>query len=346
MPETWAGIKFDKDGLCSLCREAEKEVVIDWAARQKTLKKILSKYKSYAIKKNNKYDCLVGYSGGKDSVYTLYEMVKKYGMRPLVVTFDHGFQLSADAEYNMMAIPKKLDCDHLRFTLGNDFRNALCKKGSQVNGDFCWHCHNGLGAFPARMSAQWDIPLQIWGEPSAKYQTTSDYTMDDVEEQDKERFKKVFRAGITPSMVKPKGYHLRDFLPLTWPKKKFELKALYLGNFQPWDQRKQVDIIKRELSWRTAKVEGTYVNWDKVDCPYEPVRDWQKYIKRGLGRTTFQASKDIRELGMMRKKAIELVKKHDGKRPKALDNFLKEVGMTEKEFMTITKKHIVKPKKK
>jgi hypothetical protein len=262
-------------------------------------------------------------------------------MTPLVVTFDHGFILSPEGEWNMTEIPKKLDCDHLRFTLGNGLRNALCRKASEVNGDFCWHCHNGVGAFPARISMQWDIPLQIWGEPSALYQTFGVYKLEDLEEQDKKHFESLFQAGVTPELVTPKGYELRDLLPMQWPNGKFQLKAIYLGNYEPWDQREHVEIITRELGWKHRQMEGTYVDWDKVDCPFEPVRDWQKYIKRGFGRTTFQASKDVREGRLTRKEALKLVEKYDGKRPKALDIFFKEVCMTEKEFNEITNRHIV-----
>ena len=137
MTETWEGIEFDAEGVCSLCREAEKKVRIDWDERQEMLFEILEKYKRYAKDKGNKYNCVVGYSGGKDTVYTLWAMVKKYGMKPLVVTADHGFQLSAEGEWNLMEIPKKLDCDHLRFTPGKPLRNALCRRGSEINGDFC-----------------------------------------------------------------------------------------------------------------------------------------------------------------------------------------------------------------
>ena len=110
MPETWEGITFDEEGVCSICRESEKEIKVDWEQRQEVIKRILEKFKLYAKEKGNKYDCIVGYSGGKDSAYTLWATVKKYGMKPLVVTFDHGFKLSPDAEFNLMEIPKKLDC--------------------------------------------------------------------------------------------------------------------------------------------------------------------------------------------------------------------------------------------
>ena len=83
------------------------------------------------------------------------------------------------------------------------------------------------------------------------------------------------------------------------------------------------------------------MDWDKVDCPYEPVRDWQKFIKRGLGRTTFQASKDVRDGLMSREEALKLVEQLDGKRPSSLDNFLKETGMAENEFEEYSKRHIV-----
>ena len=163
MPETWAGITFDENGVCNSCREAEKSSVIDWDKRQLQLSKILQKYREYAKQKGSKYDCVVGYSGGKDTSYTLWAMVVKYHMKPLVVTFDHGFTLPQGSEWNLMEIPKKLNCDHLRFTIGNGLRNALCHTASKANGDFCWYCHNGVGAFPARISKLFNIPLQIWG---------------------------------------------------------------------------------------------------------------------------------------------------------------------------------------
>lgn len=346
MPETWDGIEFDEKGVCSICRSHDKKAQINWKERQKELAETIKYYKEYAKKSRNKYDSVIGYSGGKDSTYTLWAAVVKYGLKPLVVTFDHGFPLSPEGEWNLKEIPKRLDCDHLRFTLGNGLRNALCRKGSEVNGDFCWHCHNGVGALPARISKQWDIPLQIWGEPSAEYQTAgAGYEFEHKEEQNKEHYEKVFQVGATREKVRPDNYSLNDLLPMSWPEGQFPLKAIYLGNYEPWDQRKHADIITRELGWKRRQSEGTYVDWDKVDCPYEPVRDWQKYIKRKFGRTTFQASKDIRDGLITREEALKLVGKYDGKRPSSLDDFLKQINMSEEEFNDISKRHIVKTAK-
>ncbi len=344
MPETWSGITFDEQGVCNICRNYEKKKGIDWEARQEALELILYEYKDRAKKTGNKYDCLVGYSGGKDTAYTLYAMVKKWDMRPLCVTWDHGFKLDQGAEYNLQEIPKILNVDHLRFTIGNDLRNALCRKASEVMGDFCWHCHNGVGAFPARVSKMFDVPLQIWGEPNSDGGAL--YGFDDKEEQNYEHYKQMFQGGVTPEMVLPDGYEKRDLLPMQWPDEKFPLKAIYLGSYEPWDQNEHARIIEKELGWRPypfkdfdpklIRMCGNYRNWDKRDCPYETVRNWQKFIRRGFDKLSFQASKDIRDGLITRDNALEIIKQ-EGQRPVNMEAFCKETGISESEFYRITK---------
>ena len=340
LPSTWSGITFNSEGICNVCTEYKKYAKIDWKKRQFALKRILSEWKAYAWGRGNKYDCLVGYSGGKDTAYTLWAMKRKYKMSPLAVTWDHGFKLSPEAEYNMTEVPKILDVDHLRFSIGNGLRNALCKKASRVMGDFCWHCHNGVGAFPARVSKMMDIPLQIWGEPTAIYQTGGEFSVQDMEEQDEDHFHRVFQCHVTPDMVKPFEYELIDMQPMTWPDGEFPLKPIYLGNFEPWNQRENVKIITDELGWKHRESENTWCDWDKVDCEYEVVRDYQKFLRRGFGKASFQASKDIREGLIGRTKALELVEKYEGKVPSNMDKFCEEVGVTAKEFDEMTSRNI------
>ena len=349
MAQTWSGITFDSRGVCNICRNYEKKRKVDWEGRQRTFNEILAQYRDRARGTGNKYDCMVGYSGGKDTAYTLWAMVKKYDMRPLAVTWDHGFHLSEDAEFNLMEVPKRLDVDHLRFTIGNGLRNEMCRKSSMVAGDFCYHCHLGVGAYPTRVSKMMDIPLQIWGEGTGEYQTSgSGYTFDQIEEQDFEHYKKLFQSGVTPEMVIPDGYESRDMQPFEWPMR-YEVKALYLGSFEPWDQIEHAEIVKRELGWKPYPFEdfdpeliktwGNYRNFDKVDCPYETVRNWQKYMRRGFDKIVFQASKDIREGLLTREQGLDLLK-YEGQRPINMDAFCKETGITEEEFNRITKRDI------
>lgn len=340
MPDTWPGIHYDDNGVCNICKEHDIKVNINWNDRQTQFKLLLDRFKDYAKLKGNKYNCLVGYSGGKDTAYTLWAMVKKYHMKPLAFTFNHGFNLSPEAQYNLYEIPKLLDVDHITFTLGNNFRNSLCKHSSIIMGDFCWHCHAGVGAMPAKISKQWDIPLQIWGEPTAEYQTVgSTYSMNILEEQDYNHYLKAFVTGNTPDKMIPKGYTIEDMKPLVWDAHK-KLKAVYLGSYEPWDQYKNVEIIMKELKWKVRKSEVTYTNFDKVDCPLEDLREYQKYIRRGFGKVSFQVAKDIRNGMITREQGLYYINEYEGRTPSTLYSQLKELGMTKEEFDKITNRNI------
>lgn len=333
MPETWPGITFDEEGVCNICRAYDQKQQINWEEREQVLLKILNEYRMKARLESNPYDCIVGYSGGKDTVYTLWAAVLKYSMKPLVVTFDHGFRLEKEAEWNLMEIPKLLNCDHIRFTLGGKKCQKMMMAGCKLIGDFCIHCHLGVGAFPAHISRMFKIPLQIWGEPTAEYQTVGNkYDMQGFEEQNREHFISAFQNGMTPQKIcsvnpgYPKTYDLKY---LDWPDEEFPLKAIYLGNYEPWNQRDNVKIITDQLGWKHIQREDSYVDWDKSDCPYEPVRGFQKYMKRGFGRATFQASKDIREGYITREQGMLVVNKLDSRIPTGLlVKFANETGLS------------------
>jgi tRNA(Ile)-lysidine synthase TilS/MesJ len=80
MPETQETIIFDSEGVCSTCRNiSTKQEKVDWDANKKEFISLLDSYRGkYA------YDCIVPFSGGKDSTYTLYSLVRDYGLKPLV----------------------------------------------------------------------------------------------------------------------------------------------------------------------------------------------------------------------------------------------------------------------
>ncbi len=348
MPETWQGITFDENRVCSLCREYEKQEKINWVSRKNELSKVVSYYKNYARENGVKYEVIVGFSGGKDSTYTLWIAVKELHLRVLVVTFDHGFHLTPEGEWNLSQIPKMLDCDHIRFAIGNGLRNALCRKGSELIGDFCIHCHRGVGTTAARISQTWNVPFQLWGEPTSTYSTTGDYKFEDLEEQDYEHFEKVFSSGTTIETLTSESYEPIDLQPLTWPKGKFPLKAIYLGHYEKgWNQKEHARIIKQELGWKPYRYKdfdpelirtwGNYRNWDKVDCPFETIRNWQKFLRRGFDKISFQCSKDIRDGLMTREQGLEMLK-YEGQKPVNFDQFTEQTGISEQEIERITKR--------
>ena len=82
LPSNYPFIKFDKDDVCNYCLRFKKPVL-----NNDGFEKILTEHRSNTAK----YDCLVGLSGGRDSVYGLYLLKNKYKMNPLAYTYDWGF---------------------------------------------------------------------------------------------------------------------------------------------------------------------------------------------------------------------------------------------------------------
>jgi len=347
MPETQETITFDNKGVCNVCNnQVIKNEKIDWKKKKEEFKELISQYKG-----KNDYDCIVPFSGGKDSTWTLYSLVKHFGMKPLVVSFDHLF-LRPVVLANTKRTMKKLGVDYLKFSPNWKVVRELMLESLRRKGDFCWHCHTGIFSYPMQIAIKFNVPLIIWGEPSSEY--TAYYGYDENEEVDEKRFNRFVNLGITAEDME--GFlggkvSARDLKPFTYPKlkdlKKIGVRSVCLGSYVPWDVKKQVAIIQQELGWQGDKVEFVPdgYNYEKIECMIEGAREYLKYIKRGWCRPAHLASIDIRNNRMTREEGMEMVKEYEPMRPASLDYLLEILGLTEEEFMKIAVSHEVAPNK-
>jgi len=104
-------ITFDDEGLCNHCKSATEIKERVWFpndAGEKLLENIVKKIKEDG--KNQEYDCVIGLSGGVDSSYLVCKAVKDYGLNPLAVHVDAGWN-SELAVNNIENIVKKLNID-------------------------------------------------------------------------------------------------------------------------------------------------------------------------------------------------------------------------------------------
>lgn len=84
-------IYFDEEGVCNYYHEykiAEQESVLKGEAGRNKLESLVAKIKKDGAGKQ--YDCLIGLSGGVDSTYVAL-LIKQYGLRPLAVHLDNGW---------------------------------------------------------------------------------------------------------------------------------------------------------------------------------------------------------------------------------------------------------------
>lgn len=85
LPTDYLNINFDSEGVCNHCREFE---TTNYFGVEKLIEDIQPALRA---NKSEKYDCVVGFSGGRDSTYLLWFIVKKLNLRPLAVFSDDLF---------------------------------------------------------------------------------------------------------------------------------------------------------------------------------------------------------------------------------------------------------------
>jgi len=347
LPETHETIKFDSSGVCNICTGINyRETKIDYKEKKKELDKLINAYKG-----KHDYDCIVPFSGGKDSTWTLYYLIKEYKIKPLVVRFDHGF-MRPNLEKNVKKCQRKLGFDMITFTPNWKIVQKLMLRSFLDKGDFCWHCHTGIFSYPMWVSLEKKIPLIFWGEKSSEY--TSYYSYDEAEEVDEKRFNRFINLGITADdmFLRLKGeIDKRELKPYSYPEleklKEIKSKSVCLGSYIKWNPKENSKIIEKELGWTGDEVENVppEYKYEKIECYMQGVRDYIKYIKRGYSRPSHLSAIDLRNKVISKEKAEENIRLYEGKKPESLKIFLNFIGMTEKEFYEISKNHIISPNK-
>ena len=350
LPETYETIEFDESGVCNICRQKEfKDQAIDWAGRREQLGLLIEQYRG-----KYDYDCIVPFSGGKDSTFTLHYLMKEFKIKPLVVQFNHGFMRQGLLKNNERTF-RKLGVDVVSFTPNWQLVKRLMLEALIRKGDFCWHCHTGIFSYPMHVALQHKVPLLFWGEPSSEYTAYYDYRDDEIEEVDEEKFNRFTNLGITAEdmagMISGDfDFDARDFKPFSYPPlrelKMLKYRSVCLGSYIPWDVKKQVKIIQDDLGWQGDQVEGipwTEYPYEKIECHLQGVRDYIKYLKRGYSRVTQMTALDLRNGRITPEKARQLIDDHEGRKPHSLPIFLDYVGLTEEEFNQIVAKTVVAP---
>ena len=329
-PETSEDTTFDDFGICVACRSSEEKMHISWAEREKELGRILNHYKKTS---GDNYDCMVPISGGKDSAFQLHVLVRKYGMKPLAVTFNHNL-LSETGKYNLWNILEKLNVDHMMFTPNRSLVNRLMRESMYKIGDACWHCHSGVGAYPLQVAVGFGIRLLVYGE-SASEGNGATTTYSEPVKYDKHYFTKVSAKSYPEELVND-HISFKELKPFVLPSdeemERVSVSGIHLGDYMFWDEEKQVELVKDLYDWREDDVEGTYKRYKSVECILPGVHDYMKFVKRGFGRATDFASSDVRQGLLFREEGFALAREIDSIEPRALQYYLEKTGLSKEEF--------------
>ncbi len=111
MDTTDSKITFDEKGVCDFCNDYYNNILPHWKAQLEDtdlLMKTAAKIKEDT--KGQKYDCIIGMSGGVDSSYLCYIAKEVMGLNPLIYVVDTGWNLDV-ANENIDRIVNALGLD-------------------------------------------------------------------------------------------------------------------------------------------------------------------------------------------------------------------------------------------
>src|SRR3989344_1470327 len=164
-PASAVNLSFDDEGICSSCRVFEKFQELShtfWQEKKKRFEKILDEIRAKKNRSSN-YDCIIPVSGGKDSYYQTHMIAVKYGLKPLLVTYD-GNNFLPEGAYNRDRMRHLFNADHLIFGPSVEVLKKLNRLCFRKMGDMNWHNHCGIYTYAIQIAVKFNIPLIIWGE--------------------------------------------------------------------------------------------------------------------------------------------------------------------------------------
>ncbi|MGE5425221.1 MAG: hypothetical protein ACM3N9_07640, partial [Syntrophothermus sp.] len=163
LPETFPNIVFEANGVCNYCRNYKKKGVRN---NLDELAKLVEPYR----KANGKADCIVPFSGGRDSTYSLHIIKKELGLNPIAFTYDWGMVTDL-ARRNIARVCGKLGVENIIVSADIRWKRENIRKNI-----LAWLKQPALGMIPLFMAGdkfffyycnqvkkQTGIDLNIWG---------------------------------------------------------------------------------------------------------------------------------------------------------------------------------------
>ncbi len=301
---TKPGLK-DIDGVCLACINAEKKKIINFKERQKWLTEYIKENKTH-----DKYECVVGVSGGKDSHMIVERLMRNHGVKnPLLVTVCDEFTKTQAGIHNRQNLAEHFKCDHITFRCNpsefikhtkEDFENELHPlKWIETN----------LYKKPFEIAKMMGIKLLFYGENAAFDYGTSE--------------------------------ELDIFHPLS----DNDTKIIYMGAIYPYSTQDSLSIAKecgfRDLDYYNEwQRSGNIENYTQIDSIGYIVHLWCKFVKFGFQRVSDMACRYVREGILSKEQAELLIKDNDYKLDLcAKRDFCRTIGITEKYFDEIVDRH-------
>ena len=300
LPETYPEIKFDDNGICNQCHSYKSVEYKGDAALQKLLDNTVSE---------SEWDCLVPLSGGRDSTYTLHQLVRKYKKRVLVYNYDNGF-VEPIARENIQHIAETLGVKVVYRKSENDIQRQnvkwvtklnINKSPGHVQAYLCSGCRNGIWGGAFSVAREYKIPLIIFGESAMESGGFKDLLTPLFTPDTAEKLKYMVRLPLLTLQRKKIEKQLHEEFPL--PPSDSKIKKINLFDYEEWNENTILTTIQDELSWQQKEGQSSW----RFDCQIHALVNAMVYNLLGMTEKDELYSKMIREGTLTRDEALQKV---------------------------------------
>lgn len=284
LPSNFPNTYFDSTGVCNHCQEKSKDFQYQGIENlKKDINRILSQSNP-----QRKYDCAVGFSGGRDSSYLLYFAKEILGLRTLAISVTNEY-MTPCAKQNIRTITDTLGIEvhYIENTALNEcsrkcIRHWANEPDAAMTITFCTGCRYGLKKIIPDYVVKQRIPLLLTGETPIE---EMDYRVNLLCENkgiNKKNIifgymKKIFR---NPSYLKSPTsmyYQFIDFISWDKFKKNYSLAKIKPFYYIKYDSTMVIKKIE-ELGW---KYDSNFNSTWRSDCYVNLVR--QYFLKKIVG---------------------------------------------------------------
>lgn len=329
LPNTYPGIQFNEKGICNQCLATHQ------IKPKQPIEKLEEMIQSVK-KKNNKYDALIGLSGGKDSSYVAYYLKKHFNLNMVGFSYDIGYR-SEYAARNLERISDQLDIDLITIRPRQAFLHKLFINFLTRKGEFCSVCNNlgyliGASFVMQQKKIHGFSPLIVGGW-SKRYEFQQNVSVTSMQYF----FENLPSALIDELINQPfiEERVVQKFRQIEDPRqaqvgtdahKKLgdsAMNLVQLPDYIDWDLKEIPHILSKELGWKHPED----VHESHFDCKLFPLKEYLKYKKYGLTQETIKNSVLIREGLMSREEALDRIKLEQRTEPAIMSHFFSKLGI-------------------
>ncbi|NQU62445.1 MAG: hypothetical protein HQ512_15035, partial [Rhodospirillales bacterium] len=341
LPETYPFIAFDDHGVCNFCHDYEPQRP---KGRDK-LEEILNRHR----RTDGSPDCIVAFSGGRDSSYGLNYIKNELNMNPIALTYDWGM-VTGIARRNQARLCGQLGIEHILRAADIPAKRRYIRKNI-----YAWLKRPKLGMVPLFMAGdkmffhhlreikkQTGIPLVLFCGGNLMERT--DFKAGFAGVRENEHGNRLFALSIANKVglflwygwqyvINPSYFNesffdtMRAYFTTFIEKEDFE----YLYHYIPWNEDEINKVLKEKFGWETA--EGRKNTW-RIGDGYTSFINYIYYTIAGFSEYDTFRSCQIREGLISREDALTMIAQDNQPHMDALTDFARQTGFNLEEVLT------------